>query len=159
MKRAVELQWVLNYWDDRVQKKFPSNWNQNNQWIQFPRLLEIPRNNRIFISTNHVLIVSQYIEEFPIIEELGLFSIPVLRIYNNRGPNNQGPTVHTWETSKVKEKCVFSIGCNVGVVFVTICCIATKKFTAMCTHIHTKKILYWFTYQKHLEWSIYVRKI
>ena len=73
MKRAVELQWVLNYWDDRVQKKFPNNWNQNNQWIQFPWLLEIPQNNRIFINTNHVLIVSQYIEEFPIIEELEFF--------------------------------------------------------------------------------------
>ena len=55
MKRAVELQWVLNYWDDRVQKKFPNNWNQNNQWIQFPRLLEIPQNNRIFISNNSIL--------------------------------------------------------------------------------------------------------
>ena len=38
-----------------------------------------------------VLIVSQYIREFPIIEEYGTsFSVPVLLIYDNRGPNNQG---------------------------------------------------------------------
>ena len=38
-----------------------------------------------------VLIVSQYIREFPIIEEYEtFFSAPVLLFHDNWGPNNQG---------------------------------------------------------------------
>ena len=69
-------EYIVEINDDRG---IPLNWQLHfTNKIQFPRLLGIPGYTGIFLA----LIVSQYIEEFLIIEESGLF----FQSYDNRGP-------------------------------------------------------------------------
>ena len=71
---------------DCIQKK---HWHFT-KWIQFPQLSGISHNNGIFNSTNCIPVYS----ENPDNRGIGIFfSILVLRIYNNRGLDTQGPPI------------------------------------------------------------------